>query len=252
MKELANESDKTMSTLSLTIFVPCFNEAKRSGIKEYLSALAASNVFNLVLVNDGSKDDTQLILEEIANNKHILISYAENMGKGEALRKSIYDYIHTYDVDFVGFLDCDGAFPIPTVNQFITKSVAKMQSEKFQLCIASRVLLSGRNVNRRPARHFISRIIITLLGFKFKFMPYDSQSGLKLFMVSQTFKESLHLPFQNRWLFDIELIDRMHSKNPVKLIWEEPVDSWSEKSGSHLGLKNIPGIIREIMNLIIF
>ena len=153
------------------------------------------------------------------------------------------------EVEIVGYLDCDGAFPKSAVETFLRTGTEKIQSGNFQVCIASRIMLSGRDVVREAKRHYISRILITLIGFRYSFMPYDSQSGLKIFSVTQALNDSLKIPFRTKWLFDIELLSRLDRMSHEKLIWEEPVMAWADKPGSHLRLRNFANIFKEVIML---
>lgn len=235
--------------MELTLFVPLYNEEKRPNVEEYISSISQVQGLNLVLVNDGSSDDTSTMLERLKGPQIEIVDFSTNQGKGEALREAMREYLLQNEVEIVGYLDCDGAFPKSAVVAFLRTSTEKIQNENFQVCIASRIMLSGRNVVREAKRHYISRILITLIGFRYSFMPYDSQSGLKIFRVTQALNESLKFPFRTKWLFDIELLSRLHRKSSENLIWEEPVMAWADKPGSHLRLRNFANIFKEVVTL---
>ena len=235
--------------MEITLFVPLYNEEKRPNVEEYISSISQLQGLNLVLVNDGSSDDTSTMLERLRGPKIEIVDFPTNQGKGEALREAIRDYILHNEVEIVGYLDCDGAFPISAVEKFLRTATEKIQSGNFQVCIASRIMLSGRDVVREAKRHYISRILITLIGFRYSFMPYDSQSGLKIFRVTQALNDSLKIPFRTKWLFDIELLSRLHRMSNENLIWEEPVMAWADKPGSHLRLRNFANIFKEVVTL---
>jgi len=235
--------------MKLTLFVPLYNEAKRPNVEEYISSISQLQGLSLVLVNDGSSDDTSTMLERLTGPKIEIVNFSTNQGKGEALRKAMREYLLQNEVEIVGYLDCDGAFPKSAVETFLRTGTEKIQSGNFQVCIASRIMLSGRDVVREAKRHYISRILITLIGFRYSFMPYDSQSGLKIFSVTHVLTDSLKNPFCTKWLFDIELLSRLDRMSPEKLIWEEPVMAWADKPGSHLRLRNFANILKEVITL---
>jgi glycosyltransferase involved in cell wall biosynthesis len=235
--------------MNLTLFVPLYNEEKRPKVGEYISSISQIQGLTLVLVNDGSSDDTLSMLELFKGPNIKIVDFPTNQGKGEALRKAMREHLLQNEVEIIGYLDCDGAFPKSAVVTFLRTATEKIQNEKFQVCIASRIMLSGRDVVREAKRHYISRILITLIGFRYSFMPYDSQSGLKIFRVTQALDDSLKIPFRTKWLFDIELLNRLDRKSNEKLIWEEPVMAWADKPGSHLRLRNFANVFKEVVTL---
>jgi glycosyltransferase involved in cell wall biosynthesis len=233
------------------IFVPFYNESKRLGVRDYLISLSKLKDVKFVLVNDGSTDNTLEMLNSFRAQNFDVISHFRNSGKGEALRNAMLESLPNSKARTIGFLDCDGAFPIDTVKKILKISKATLSHGHYQVCIASRVMLSGRKVKRLPHRHYISRVIITLLGFRFAFMPYDSQSGFKLFKNSKQLEQVLARPFKTRWLFDIELLDRLTREFTGNIIWEEPVQEWYDKPGSHLKLKSVLAVVREVTVLLL-
>jgi glycosyltransferase involved in cell wall biosynthesis len=86
----------------LTIIIPAYNE--ELGIASTLEALlplAKQNNWSIIVVNDGSNDNSQQILENISGIK--LIKHPHNKGYGAALKTGIKaassDYIAMYDAD---------------------------------------------------------------------------------------------------------------------------------------------------------
>mgnify|MGYP000002579775 FL=1 len=240
-----------MTDSQLVLFVPFYNESKREGIVGYINALAALPELSLVLVNDGSTDTTNNILSSFQQPNIEIYSHAINLGKGNALRVAMLDFQLRNKANFMGYLDCDGAFPIDTVSLFIDSSRKKFLDNEILICIASRIKLAGRKVERKEHRHYISRVIITLLGIRYTFMPYDSQSGLKIFRVNEGFENSLRLPFKTKWLFDVELLDRLTKKSSSNVIWEEPVQEWRDKPGSHLKIRHVISVAKELLLLLL-
>lgn len=239
-----------MTKNGLVLFIPFYNESKREGIVGYINALAALPELSLVLVNDGSTDGTGDILNSFEQPNVIIFSHTSNLGKGNALRVAMLDFQLRNTTAFIGYLDCDGAFPIETVGLFIDSTRKKFLNNEILLCIASRIRLAGRKVERKEYRHYISRIIITLLGFRYAFMPYDSQSGLKIFRVTKNFEDSLRSPFRTRWLFDVELLDRLTKDFSSNIMWEEPVQEWRDRPGSHLKIRHVISVTKELLVLL--
>ena len=61
--------------MKLTLFVPLYNEAKRPNVEEYISSISQLQGLNLVLVNDGSSDDTSTMLERLTGPKIEIVNF---------------------------------------------------------------------------------------------------------------------------------------------------------------------------------
>ena len=106
--------------------------------------------------------------------------------------------------------------------------------------------MAGRNIKRNSARHFIARLITTIFGLVWSDIPYDTQSGFKLYRYYDNFNLMLTKPFKTRWFFDIELSIRFlyYKKKNIK-VWEEPVSSWIDIPGSKIDYRQSARIILE-------
>ena len=88
---------KSQSTtdVQLSVIVPAYNEEDRiaSGIKEILEFLQSEQnpKWELVVVDDGSEDDTPYIVDKIisGDDRARLIRYSPNRGKGFAVRTGV-------------------------------------------------------------------------------------------------------------------------------------------------------------------
>lgn len=85
-----------------SIIVPCFNEA--STIKELLTrVLESPYVGEVILVDDGSSDDTVSIARSVEDPRLNLLTHTENRGKGAAIRTGIsearFDFVLIQDAD---------------------------------------------------------------------------------------------------------------------------------------------------------
>ena len=104
---------------SLSVILPAHNEevAIAGTVHEVFTTLADwLEDFEVIVVNDGSKDQTKAIVEEIAATDHRvrLINHAVNQGYGAAL-VSGFESI-TKDLAF--FMDSDGQFDIHDLERF--------------------------------------------------------------------------------------------------------------------------------------
>jgi glycosyltransferase involved in cell wall biosynthesis len=94
----------------VSIIVPCYNEEESVNlfydkIKEVIATLLNDYSFEIIFVNDGSKDDTLTNIKTLANLDSAVkyISFSRNFGKESALYagldKSMGDYVVVIDVD---------------------------------------------------------------------------------------------------------------------------------------------------------
>ena len=72
--------------MKVSIVIPCYNE--KATIKKIVEAVRAAPIQNkeIIIVDDGSRDGTQTLLNEISNTIDQVIYHPANRGKGAELR----------------------------------------------------------------------------------------------------------------------------------------------------------------------
>lgn len=232
--------------MSFTIVIPCFNESARWR-PEYWAELSRIEDSRWIFVDDGSTDETHSQIMNLDCDSVETIRLPQNMGKGEAVRKGLLVGLET-KTDWVGFLDADGAFPSIEVNRIL--ALTRASNTGCKAVWTSRVALRGRAINRKESRHYLGRLVATALGTRISDLPYDSQSGFKLFRVTPELEAALAEPFRTRWLFDVELLERLDSAfGTTDWMWEEPVTAWSDVDGSKVSRREIVRVIKEMMTI---
>ncbi len=112
---------------SISVFFPTYNE--EGSIKD--TVLKAVNVlerqfkqWEILIVNDGSTDNTKEIAEQLIKNKQSLllgrvrvINHIQNKGYGASLQSGFYNAKY----DWIAFTDSDGQFDFSEVNKFVDK-----------------------------------------------------------------------------------------------------------------------------------
>ena len=144
-----------------TIVVPCYNEAKRFDAKAFELALADVPGLEFLFVNDGSDDDTPIMLrafEEKHAGRVQVIDLAHNRGKSHAVRAGMLAAL-AGDATYCGYWDADLATPLNEIPRFVEVLEARPLLE---LVIGSRVKLLGRTIERNPVRHYLGRISATV------------------------------------------------------------------------------------------
>lgn len=121
----APEKTKTQPRVtSLSIAAPAYNEGASIGAivrgwSDYLSKVEQLSDFEIVVCNDGSKDDTSAILSELsASDPHVkALSFSVNQGAAAALSHAIGNTRHPW----VLLLDSDGQYGIENVIKLIAE-----------------------------------------------------------------------------------------------------------------------------------
>lgn len=107
----------------LSVFFPCYNEEKNIENTVSKAIKVLNNVvkkWEIILINDGSKDNTGKVLEKIklANPKQIkIITHDPNRGYGAALKSGLYNSQYQW----IAFSDSDGQFDFGEITKFIDK-----------------------------------------------------------------------------------------------------------------------------------
>ncbi|MDX6199629.1 MAG: hypothetical protein QOJ79_2780 [Actinomycetota bacterium] len=237
----------TASGRAVTLVVPCFNEADRLQ-REELSALTARPDVGIVLVDDGSTDQTLRLLRQLEMELPAVqvVHLADNAGKAEAVRRGLLAAL-TGDPEVVGFVDADFATPSAEV---LRLADAIRRPGAPDVVIGSRVLLSGRTVVRRPIRHVLGRAVATYLSLAYALQIYDTQCGTKLFRVDDRLRLALATPFVTRWLFDVELLLRLRDVTTTPAsVREEPLEVWRDVPGSRLSAGEFGRVLNDFRAL---
>jgi glycosyltransferase involved in cell wall biosynthesis len=219
--------------MKTTVVVPCFNEEQRLQLERFLELCAAG--IRLLFVDDGSKDGTRRLLQDFAarHPREVrVLGLDRNGGKAEAVRRGLLEALSS-GAEIVGYLDADLAAPPAEM-----KRVLDAVRGGAAVAMGSRVALLGRHIERAATRHYLGRVFATCASFTLGLRVYDTQCGAKAFAVNPTLQACLTQPFQSRWIFDVELIDRLlrpppgvPSLAPSDFI-EVPLHAWRDVRGS--------------------
>jgi glycosyltransferase involved in cell wall biosynthesis len=237
------------------IVVPCYDEAGRLQPEPFLAACAEQPCLSFVFVDDGSKDDTFAILQELAKrapNQITALRLPANAGKAEAVRRGVLHALAT-PAELVGFWDADLATPLYN----IARLAQVLERPAIQLVMGSRVRLLGHQIKRVGARHYLGRVFATLAALSLRLPVYDTQCGAKLFRANDTFRALFSRPFELNWSFDVELLARfVHATrraghDPQERVVEVALDAWEDVAGSKLRPSHYPRIAWEAAKLIV-
>ncbi len=227
--------------MSTTIIVPCYNEASRLQIEAFQAFAAQSGEPRFLFVDDGSTDGTSSLISPLVAEqprRFRLLRLEANAGKAQAVRRGMLLALEG-SPDTLGFWDADLSTPLNQLPLFLHLLA---QRPFVQIVIGSRVLMLGRDVRRRPARHYLGRVGATLISLALHLAVYDTQCGAKLFRVTPAVKSIWTEPFISRWLFDVEILFRFLRAFPLgnerekakEALYELPLEAWRDVGGSKL------------------
>jgi len=204
-----NQHTDLFTGLKVCVLIPTYNNGNTiaqvvDDVKKYTG--------NIIVVNDGSTDSTQKILEKISGID--VIGYTKNIGKGYAIRQGFkrtlelgYDYAITIDADGQHFADD------------LPKFIETLQENPDSLIIGSRNIeaegMPGKNTFANKFSNF---------WFKFETgdtLP-DTQSGYRLYPVKLYHSTRF---YTRKYEFEIEVLVRSAWRNipiipiPVKVYY---------------------------------
>lgn len=152
----------------ISIIVPCFNEEKALPIfyqelKKHLKDFPNNVEFEILFINDGSKDNTLKIITELAEKDHQIkyISFSRNFGKESA----IFAGLENASGKYVTLMDADLQDP-PSLLKDMYQSVT---NENYDAVGTRRVNRKGEPV----IRSFFARIFYKLINRMTSFEMVD-------------------------------------------------------------------------------
>lgn len=236
--------------LQTTIVIPCYNEEKRLPFEKLLAFSTEAADIDFLLINDGSTDGTAQLIDDLGRSrpdKVKTVHLTVNQGKGEAVRLGLLKALEG-KAGIVGYWDADLATPL---SEILRLRQILVNHDTLAAVIGARVKLIGRIIERKIWRHYIGRIIATMISMALGLPVYDTQCGAKIFRASPELKSLLAEPFLTRWLFDVEIIARsllsFARRGDMSLTFhEEPLESWADVGASKIGIGDFPVIMKEL------
>lgn len=186
------EDKERMASLKCVVLIPTYNNAGTiakviADVKEYSA--------DIIVVNDGSTDDTKNILASIENIK--VIDYPNNKGKGYALKLGLqkaYEWGYRYAIT----IDSDGQHYADDIPTFLDKIEEKPDS----LLIGARNLAADNMPSRNTFANKFSNFWYKVETGK---TLSDTQSGYRLYPLEKL--QNIHF-ITRRYEFEVEIIVR--------------------------------------------
>ena len=162
------------------ILIPIYNEQKH--IFNVLREVRKYSPEDLVVINDGSTDESKEIVEEIAScaklkGKVIIINHPENEGYGKSLIDGI-NFARDNNYRYLLTLDCDEQHEPELIPQFFEE----IKKEEFEIISGSRYLSFQKQIDTPPEdRYRINRKITGLINEVTGYRLTDSFCGFKVY-----------------------------------------------------------------------
>lgn len=197
MKPILSQQDLLSST-SFCVIVPTYNNQKT--LKKVLDSIL-DFTSNVIIVNDGSTDQTNEILKQYHHLTQI--HHPKNLGKGRALRNGFRKAIEQ-NFEYAITIDSDGQHFASDIPIFI----AAIQEEPNSLLIGSRNM-TQENVPKKSS--FGNKFSNFWFKFETGIKLEDTQSGFRLYPLKLIPKQF----YTNKFEFEIEVIVRSAWKGIV-------------------------------------
>lgn len=218
----------------VSIVISAYNEENRieksiNNISKFINS--SNNIFELIIVDDGSIDNTYSLISKYTWINTIKLD--KNYGKGYGLRagvlKAKYDLIYLADADL--------STPISEINKFLDNC------NKYS-CIIGKRINNSNLVKRSRIRILLSTISNLIINIFLNLNIKDTQCGFKLFNANI---KNVFLDCKiNRWGFDFEFLYKL-KKNNIKVL-ELPV-IWIDEKHSKVSFKDYFSTLLDLIKL---
>ena len=211
---------RLMTTPSLTILIPCLNEALgiEDVVREYAAAFPHATV---LVVDNGSEDETA----SAARAAGAQVITERRRGKATAVASALA----AIDSDLVLMVDGDGSYPAEGGRLLVEQYL----HEPVDMITGIRSAQEAAQVFR-PMHQWGMSIFAAVLNLVFRFKPLDLFSGLRLF--SRRFYK--HVPVLSRG-FELEIELTIQAVDKGFAQTEIPVPFRSRAEGSASKLKTV-------------
>ena len=220
-------------TFKLSIIIPCFNEKNTINIilqkiTKSLENYKISN-FEIIIVDDYSKDGTKEILKNLEHNKKINVYFHEkNLGKGAAIQTALKHV--TGEITIIQDADLE-------YDPFdYEKLLIPFFETNADVVYGSRFLGGGKYVRIHFFWHYIANKILTFICNLFINLNLtDMETGYKVFKTDALKNISLN---EKSFSFEPEVTIKLSKKNYK--FFEVPItyNGRSYQEGKKIGLKD--------------
>lgn len=231
-----------MSVPHLSIIIPAYNEAQRlpetlALVRDYVETRPYG--VEILVVDDGSKDDTALVASHFAERLPSLrvIRNEENHGKGAVVRQGMLAAQGKYRL----FMDADYSTALTELEKLLP------YTEEYPVVIGSRYLHPESIKIKQPfKRRVISRVGNRLIRQLILPGIRDTQCGFKLFS-AEAAEAIFTRQTMTGWGFDMEILTI--AKQLGYAIKEVPVDWYDAKQSKLRAVRSAKESYRDLRTI---
>lgn len=197
--------------------------------------------FEIVCVNDGSKDNTkaELFRAEADCSCVKAVSYDKNAGKGHAIRTGV----ENTSGEYIAFLDSD----LDISPNHLKRYLEEIQRKKADIAIGSK--MHPESVLHYPlSRKIISIGYYLVLVVLFRLKIHDTQTGIKLFK-SELLKDIIGDVTTSGFAYDIEVLALANEKGAHIIEMPVTINFTREAGFSRIGVKDIVKVFSDTMRI---
>lgn len=159
----------------VSIIIPAYNE--EAGIKntlieliEYMEQLEYT--YEIILIDDGSEDNTYTIAKDIAENYPNIVrikQHTRNKGYGSSIKTAV----RIAEGDYIAWYDADGQHR----PEDLEKLISSVTQKKWDYCIGNRTKDSYEEKTRKLGKRILKFVVNLLAKEKME----DFNSGMRIF-----------------------------------------------------------------------
>ena len=235
------KSTPISNTPHLSIVIPAYNEQERivatiGAIASYVSDQGYE--WELLIADDGSKDATVALVEELQLVNLQVLKTAQNGGKGSAVRRGMLAARGRYAL----FADADNSTPI----EELPKLLVKLEREGYAVAVGSRAVEGAEEGKKSLLRHILSQGLRWIVRYGLRIPVRDTQCGFKMFTAEAAKKLHTSQTIMG-FSFDLEILF-LASKYGYKIA-EVPV-VWVDAPGSKVDTrKEVQRFLRDLIKI---
>ena len=223
----------------ISIIIPAYNEESRivsSLVSAWIYMSERGYDFEIIVVDDGSKDKTVELVKQFGKAK--LIKQPKNMGKGAAVRTGMLS--STGDIKI--FTDADFSTPIYEIQKILQK-----MNGSADICIGSRAIDNSMIKKHQPFyREFMGKFFNKIVQFLLFKGIKDTQCGFKGFKKAAA-EKIFNQAKINGFSFDVEILF-LANKFAMK-IEQVPVEWYNDNRSKVNPVKDSIAMIIELLKI---
>jgi glycosyltransferase involved in cell wall biosynthesis len=155
-----------------SVLIPCYNEegAIRESVEQIQKAVSGDTPFDLIVIDDGSKDKSPEILKELLpeHDNLIVVTHKRNRGYGAALKSGL----QRAKTDLIVITDADGTYPNERIPELV-----EMCKDK-DMVVGARI---GKDVTYSKIRAIPKVFLRAWVSWISGYPVPDINSGLRVF-----------------------------------------------------------------------